>query len=426
MSTIIEHARCGKITRDIEEVAKNEGKPVDFIMQKVASGEIVILKRHSRKNNSEIFLGTGAGLKTKINVNLGTSSEGGLKEEIEKARISQQIGADTICEMSMSGDIDTIRSACFDATTMPITTVPIYQAVAEKVQKGKGFLEIGSDDIVGMIEKHVKSGVSGVVLHAAITRGMLEDLKRSKRIMGMVSKGGALTSAYMLENNIKNPFAENLTEILEILHEHDAVLILGNAMRSGSVCDKMDNLHIMEMELNREYANTANRYGVQVIVEGLGGHIAAGDIEKSVKLYKESIRYPLFVAGPLPTDIAAGYDHIAGCAGASTASAAGADYLCYITPSEHISLPGADDVREGIIAFKIAAVIGDSVKYGLSESEKRMAFARRSHNWSEQFDLAADHGARAREKGKKLVDGAGCTMCGRYCAIDIMKKFMGG
>jgi len=414
--SLFEHAQAGKITKELKEVALRENVAPKFILEEVADGEIIIM---TRKNYPS--LGIGTGLTTKINANIGTSSDCvHPDEEVEKAKVAEKYGADTISDLSMGGTIDKIRMKIFEATKTPLTTVPIYQTVAEK----GSFKDVELDDILTTIQKQIQQGISSVVIHAGFTKNMLESLSKVKRIMGMVSKGGALTAAWMIEHNAENPLKENFDEILEYLYEFDTVLSLGNTMRSGCIHDIKDNPQLDEISLNTELAKRANKAGVQVIVEGMGGHVQPSEIGPFVKHYKNTTgNRPLFVAGPLPIDIAVGYDHIAASVGGAMASAAGADYLCYITPAEHLGLPSIDQVREGVVAFKIAGYIGDTMKYGPSTRDREMAEHRHKQDWESQFRLALD-GDRAREIHP--VDQKICTMCGRYCALRIMESFLNG
>jgi phosphomethylpyrimidine synthase len=253
-------------------------------------------------------------------------------------------------------------------------------------------------------------------LHIKRNAGITQE---EKRILGVVSKGGSITCAYMLLNNVENPFVEHFDELLSIMKRYDAVLSLGNTMRSGCIHDIRDKAQIAEMKENAELASYAHASGVQVIIEGTGGHIRADRIAKYVKYQKSLTPFPLFVAGPLPTDVAMGYDHIAGCAGASIASGAGADYLCYITPAEHLGLPNPEQVREGLIAFRIAAHIGDSIKYGISEEDAELAARRAELDFEGQLCHSIDP-----ERAEEIAPQNGpCTMCGEFCAIKIMKDY---
>jgi phosphomethylpyrimidine synthase len=408
MTTQVEHARNGVITAQMEEVAISEGVDFRFLLSSVAQGSTVIMSRDGKP------VGIGEGLRTKVNVNIGTSSmkidpEG----EVRKAIIAQKYGADTLSDLSMGGDISQIRKKILENTTIPLTTVPIYQTAAQI-----GLEKMTEDDLLRNLTMQAEEGVSSFVLHCTDS-ATLNLLKDKKRILGVVSKGGSITCAYMTINRCENPFVENFDKILEILKKHDIVLSLGNTMRSGCIHDERDRAQLEEIRKNVELAKRASDAGVQVIIEGTGGHVRADRISEYVRFHKKSSQFPLFVAGPLPTDVAVGYDHIAGAVGASMASGAGADYLCYITPSEHLGLPGIEQVREGLIAFRIAAHIGDSMKYGASESDRGLAMKRAELDWEGQMGFAIDS-----ERARELAPHEGpCTMCGDFCAIKIMKEF---
>ena len=408
--TQIDMAREGIITPVMRDVAFCEGLKPDTIRSGLADGSLVIMIRDERS------VAIGKGATTKINANIGTSSVCiSADEEINKARVAQQYGADTLTDLSMGGDINSIRRSIFGNTTLPITTVPIYQSVVDK-----GIHSMTEDHILKTIEDHVDEGVSSVVLHC-IEPECIEKLRNSDRIMGMVSKGGSFTCVYMLSNQCGNPFIDNFDHILEILKQKDVVLSLGNTMRGGCIHDILDTPQVQEIRTNMKLAKRAHKSGVQVIIEGTGGHVRASDIQDNVKYYKQMGNYPLFVAGPLPVDVAVGYDHIAGCVGASMATGAGADYLCYITPSEHLRLPSADDVREGLVAFRIAAHIGDSIKYGSQPDDLELAKCRVAMDWEGQMKYAIDS-----EKPKKMCPDTGpCSMCGDFCAIDMMHDLLG-
>ncbi|MEW5760325.1 MAG: phosphomethylpyrimidine synthase ThiC [Candidatus Thermoplasmatota archaeon] len=408
MKTQLECAKAGIITSEMRKVSKKEGKNAEELRMNIEEGKIVIMKN----------LGIGYGLRTKLNANIGTSAnKNSMNEELKKAKIAEKYGADTISDLSMSGNIDLIRKKIMSITNLPITTVPIYQVIAEK----KAYHNVKKNDIIEMIEKHCKE-VNSIVLHAGFTLNMLELLKRKKRIMGMVSKGGAITSAWMLRNEEENPFLQMFSSILPIIKKKDVVLSLGNTMRSGCIYDRMDKVQRMEIELNSKLSKIANEEGVQVIVEGMGGHVDPREIPRYVRVYKKKIEgRPLFISGPLPTDVAVGYDHIAGAVGAAIATGAGADYLCYITPSEHLALPKPEHVKEGIIAYRIACHIGDAIKYGLNKRDLMLALRRAERDWEGQFKYALEP-----NNARKIYSPAGksCTMCGRYCAIAMMEKYL--
>ena len=407
--TQVELAKNGVITRQMEVVASREGIDPQVIRARVAKGSLVIMIR------GPVSVAIGKGATTKVNVNIGTSSAMiDPKEELEKAMVAEKYKADTLTDLSMGGDIPAIRRSIYRHTTLPVTTVPIYQSVAQQ-----GIYSMTEDHLLDNIRQQVSEGVSSVVLHC-IERDCIEKLKGHPRIMGMVSKGGSFTSIYMLTNECGNPFIDNFDYILETLKENDVVLSLGNTMRSGCIHDTPDSSLQQEMLTNMRLARQANQAGVQVIVEGMGGHVRASEVAGYVRFYKDAGDFPLFVAGPLPTDVAVGYDHIAGAVGASIAAGAGADYLCYITPSEHLRLPTVDDVREGLVAFRIAAHIGDSIKFDAKQQDMELARYRAVMDWDGQMKYAIEPGkatGMCPEKGP-------CTMCGDFCALTIMHDFL--
>lgn len=408
METLVDQAKNGIVSPPMIQVATAEKIEPQVLSLQIAEGSAVIMQRGAN------VLGIGRGLSTKINVNIGTSrSKVCVDEEVRKAAIAERFGAHTISDLSMGGDISEIRRKIFSQTTIPVTTVPVYQAVAEHCLK-----DLTAQEILATFERQARQGISSAVIHG-VSRSMLALYRKRERILGMVSRGGSLTSAFMLTHDCENPFLEQFDRVLGTCRKHDIVLSLGNTARSGCIHDRMDAFMRAEVEQNVLLARMAQEAGVQVIIEGCGGHIRNDRIAGYIRYYKERSPFPLFVAGPLPTDIAAGYDHIAGACGGSAAAAAGADYLCYITPAEHLGLPNPDAVREGLIAFRIAAHIGDTVKYGDDNEDRIIAEYRASLDREGQIRCSMDP-ARARE----LTDGeAECTMCGEYCAIRIMRGF---
>ncbi|MFA5269307.1 MAG: phosphomethylpyrimidine synthase ThiC [Methanoregula sp.] len=404
--TLIELAQRGKLPSPLTMVAAQENIAPALVQERIASGGIVIMQRDGH------CTGIGKGLRTKINVNLGTSSSKAYPDdEIRKAKIAEKFGADTISDLSMGGNISTIRKAIFSATLLPVTTVPVYQTVSEV-----GLKKMTGEDILDTVRAHAEEGMSSLVIHT-VTSAMLAQIRKRKRILGVVSKGGSITSAFMALNECENPFIEHFDTILRICRKHDIVLSLGNTARSGCIHDDRDALQRQEEMQNSVLAAKAHAAGVQVIIEGAGGHIRLDRIAPMIRRYKRIADFPLFVAGPLPTDIGVGYDHIAGCAGASTASAAGADYLCYITPAEHLGLPTAEAVKEGLIAFRIAAHIGDTVKSGTMAQDRSVALLRAALDREGQIRCAIDP-----ERASTFTDGAPeCTMCGEFCAIRIIQ-----
>jgi len=414
--TILEEAVGNVISKEMRYVAEIEEIEVEKIKKLISKGEVVIM---TRDNNHPV--GIGYPLRTKINVNLGTSSSAiDLNEEYKKVEVAQKYGADTISDLSMGGEIDEIRKRIIEISSIPITTVPIYQAVIE----ADDISEITEDLIFKVVEKQLKDGVSSIVLHAGFTLSTLEALK-GKRIMKMVSKGGSLTASYMKSNNVENPFLHNFESLLELIKEYDVVLNLGNALRSGCIHDKVDEFQISEIKLNNKLAKLANNSGIQVILESLGGHIAANDIIRCVKEHKiMTNNRPLFVSGPLPIDTATGHDHIAAAIGGAFASGFGADYICAITPAEHLCLPTLEDIKNGLIACKIAAHVGDSMKFGLNhlfKDDLELSKNRYLKNWKAQFEYCIDPD---EPKRRHPTDGENCTMCGKHCALSISKKIL--
>nr|MDO8111518.1 phosphomethylpyrimidine synthase ThiC [Candidatus Sigynarchaeota archaeon] len=386
------------------------------LLRSIQGGNAVILGRDDYAR-----IAIGKALRTKVNVNLGTSPlKSDEDEEMEKAAVAFRCGGDTVSDCSTAGDIDGLRRKLISSSGMPVTTVPIYQAVVT----AESFESTTDEHILKVIEKHVKDGVSSIVIHTGFTRGTLLHLKQSGRIMGVVSKGGSMTAAISLCQERENPFVSLFDSIVELLKETGVVLNLGNAMRSGCVHDLKDEPQLQEIYTNAKLAKRANNRGVQVIIEGLGGHVNARDLKAWIEEHNRITgNRPLFVAGPLPTEIGVGHDHISAAIGGAMAAGYGADYLCAITPAEHLGLPNVNQVREGVIAAKIAAHVGDSMKYGIDacfDEDRQLSSWRAKKDWVKQFEHAIDP-----ETAKSIHPGEEkeCSMCGKYCAIAIMRKY---
>jgi phosphomethylpyrimidine synthase len=400
----------------IEKVAAREKINPAELERLVEHGNVAILGREDQPR-----LAIGKGMLTKVNVNLGTSPERcDQSEELEKATVAHRCGADTVSDCSTAGDIDDLRVQLIANSGMPLTTVPIYQTVVSA-----GSFEATSDDgILDTIEKHVKDGVSSIVIHAGFTMDTLRYLQKHERILGIVSKGGSMTAAICFCQERENPFVTLFDRILDMLKDTGVVLNLGNAMRSGCVHDLKDEPQYREIVNNARLASRANEAGVQVIIEGLGGHVNARDLKAWIDEFNHlTNNRPLFVAGPLPTEIGVGHDHIAAAIGGAMAAGYGADYLCAITPAEHLGLPNTNQVREGVVAAKIAAHVGDSIKYGIDkyfDEDLQLSQFRAKKDWAKQFEHAIDpDSARAIHPG----DSKECSMCGKFCAIAIMRKY---
>ncbi|MCX7794297.1 MAG: phosphomethylpyrimidine synthase ThiC [Thermodesulfovibrionales bacterium] len=418
--TQIERARSGEITPEMEKVSQDECIDEILLKEYVASGKVIIPANKRRKAR---VTGIGKGLRTKVNVSIGTSTDIiDIPMEIEKAKIAERCGADTLMDLSVGGNISKIRRALMDTVELPIGTVPLYEAFAMAIEKYGAAVRMPVEVLFDVIEKQCEEGVAFMAIHCGINRRTLEMLRRQNyRYGGLVSKGGSYMVAWMEYNNKENPLYEYFDKVVEILKKHDVVLSLGNGFRAGAVHDSTDRVQIQELIINCELAEAGREMGCQTMVEG-PGHIPINEIEANIIMQKKmSGEAPFYMLGPIVTDIAPGYDHITSAIGAALASAYGADFICYVTPAEHLGLPFPEDVREGLIAARIAAHIGDMIKLKRMERDKLMAKARRDMKWEEQFLLAIDP-ERAREiKSKRGHVDHGCTMCGRFCANDILK-----
>ncbi len=424
--TQLELAREGKISPQMSLVAKNEGVEAELIRRGVAEGTIVIPANIRHKNL--VPCGIGQGLKTKVNANIGTSSDfGDMDTELEKLRVATESGADTVMDLSTGGDISAIRRAIIAAGTLPIGTVPVYQAGIEAIANHGAIVKMSVEDIFNAIDEHAKDGVDFMTVHCGVTRAAIGRLKQQGRVADVVSRGGAFLIGWMLHNDCENPLYEHYDRLLEIAREFDITLSLGDGMRPGCLADATDQAQVEELLAIGELVNRAHKAGVQAMVEG-PGHLPLNHIEANVKLEKAICQgAPFYVLGPLVTDIAAGYDHITGAIGGALAAAAGADFLCYVTPAEHLSLPDPEDVRQGVIASRIAAHAADIVKgiTGAAEQDKKMAIARKKLDWEEQARLSLDPALARQVHGKHASTSAACSMCGQFCAMELVEKYLG-
>ena len=422
--TQLEQARKGIITNEMKQAALKEGVEPGYIRSSIMDGTVIITKNRKRKSIEPLAIGKG--LRTKINANIGTSQDrASLEEELKKLHTAVEAGADAVMDLSTGGEIDEIRRAVIRESPVPIGTVPIYQAALEAVKKGKSFVELEADEIFDVIEKHAEDGVDFITVHCGVTMQTLERIKHEGRIMDVVSRGGALTAEWINFNKKENPLFENYDRLLRIAKEYDMVLSLGDGLRPGCLADATDRGQIEELVTLGELAQQAVSEGVQVMIEG-PGHMPLNQIEANILLQKRLCHgAPFYVLGPLVTDIAPGYDHITSAIGGAIAGAAGADFLCYVTPSEHLRLPTVDDVREGVIASRIAAHAADIAKgvKGAMDRDIQMAKARKALNWDEQIRLSLDP-ARARllRESSPPSDKEVCTMCGSLCAIKVSGK----
>lgn len=418
--TQIEKARKGMITDEIYKVSQDESVAPDLIREYVASGKVII---PSNKNRRSKVLGIGKGLRTKVNASIGTSTDiVDIRMEVEKARIAERYGADTLMDLSVGGNISEIRKAIMDAVNLPVGTVPLYEAFAIAIEKYGAAVRMPVELLFEIIERQCEEGVAFMAIHCGINRRTVEMLrKQNYRYGGLVSKGGSYMVSWMEHNNMENPLYEYFDRVVEILKKHDVVLSLGNGFRAGAIHDSTDRVQIQELIINCELSDIGRQRGCQTMVEG-PGHIPINEIEANIIVQKKmSGEAPFYMLGPITTDIAPGYDHITAAIGAALSSAYGADFICYVTPSEHLGLPFPEDVREGVIAARIAAHVGDMIKLGRMDRDRFMAKARRDMRWDEQFSLAIDPKRAIEIKSKRGNSDAGCSMCGRFCANDILR-----
>jgi len=376
--TQLELAKEGTISPQMQLVAQQEGVEAEFIRQGVANGTIVIPA--NSKHVNLVPCGIGQGLRTKVNANIGTSSDfGNIDTELEKLRVAIDSGADAVMDLSTGGDISAIRRAIIASSCVPIGTVPIYRAAIDAVDRYGAIVKMTVDDLFAAIEEHVSDGVDFITVHCGVTQSAIARLKQQRRVADVVSRGGAFLIGWMLHNERENPLYEYYDRLLEVAREFDVTLSLGDGMRPGSLADATDRAQIEELLVIGELVQRAQQAGVQAMVEG-PGHLPLNQIETNVQLEKAVCKgAPFYVLGPMVTDIAAGYDHIAGAIGGAIAAAAGTDFLCYVTPAEHLSLPDSADVKQGVIASRIAAHAGDIIKIKSAEDwDKRMSMARKS------------------------------------------------
>lgn len=424
-TTQMDAARKGIVTREMEIVARKERVDTEVLRKLVAEGKVVL---PANKNHRSLDpCGIGQGLRTKINVNLGVSNDCcNIEGELEKARLAIELGADAIMDLSCYGKTEEFRRKLVEISPAAVGTVPVYDAVGFY---DKELQEITAGEFLGVVEKHARDGVDFMTIHAGINRETAARFKKSKRLTNIVSRGGSLLFAWMEKNNRENPFYEYYEELLEICREYDVTISLGDACRPGSINDATDASQIQELIVLGELTERAWEKDVQVMIEG-PGHMALNEIAPNMLLEKKLCHgAPFYVLGPLVTDIAPGYDHITSAIGGAIAAASGADFLCYVTPAEHLRLPTLEDMKEGIIASRIAAHAADIAKGvpGARRWDDEMSEARRNLDWERMFELALDpEKARRYREESRPQDEDTCTMCGKMCAVRSMNQVMGG
>lgn len=422
--TQISEAQRGRTTLQMKEVARIEKIEVSLLRKQVASGQIVLPwnPRHHPQP-----LGIGHGLRVKVNANIGSSREHcDLREEVQKGKVAVQAGAHAVMDLSTGGDLDKIRLSLLKNLTVPFGTVPIYQTGIEAIEKHGSIVDMTEDDMFRTFEKQAKQGVDFAVVHVGITKESVARLKKQKRLIPMVSRGGSFHMAWILHHGLENPLYEQFDHLLDLANLYDVTLSLGDGMRSGALVDSNDRAKFQELLIIGELVEQARAAGVQTMVEG-PGHMPLNDISSNIQVMKTVTKdAPYFVLGPLVTDIAPGYDHFVGGIGGALAGFSGADFLCYVTPAEHLCLPDKDDVREGVIATRIAAHAADLARGIDRDIDARFSAARENLDWTKMFAMCIDS-RKAKEYRKKrlpIEDTKACSMCGKLCAIELVKKYL--
>lgn len=424
MMTQLENARNGIITAEMEAVAAREMLSSEKLCGAVADGLVVIPSNRNHKNLRPI--GIGRGLKTKINANIGTSGDfTNLDDEVRKLQIVLDCGCDTVMDLSTGGDITAIRRVLLAQSTIPFGNVPVYEMMVEAPRQGKTFVSLDAPQMLQYIRCQAEDGVDFMTIHAGLTLKAIEKLKKKPRTAGIVSRGGSMLTGWMLHNGKENPFFEHFDQLLAIAREFDVTLSLGDGLRPGSLADGSDWAQLEELLTLGELVQSARQAGVQVMVEG-PGHLPIQQIEMNIQLQKEVCAgAPFYVLGPVVTDVAPGYDHITAAIGSAVAGAAGADFLCYVTPAEHLGLPDAQDVREGIMASRIAAHVADIAKGldGALDWDRRMATARCRLDWAEQEKLCIDPQKFKQVRERRGSQTDACSMCGDFCVYKVLKNY---
>jgi phosphomethylpyrimidine synthase len=420
MSLVLD-AKKGIITEEIREVARQEGLDPEVVRRGVAGGHIVIPVSPYRKIR---LCGIGEGLRTKVNASIGTSSDiVDIDIEVEKARQAELAGADTLMELSTGGDLVEIRRRVVEGTNLSVGSVPLYQAFIEAAHRDGAVVHMKEDDLFRITAEQAKAGTNFMAIHTGINLETMKRLKNQGRHGGLVSRGGAFMTAWMLHNEKENPLYAEFDYLCEIMLEHEVTLSTGNGMRAGAVHDATDRAAVQELLINAELGDKAHDLGIQVIIEG-PGHIPIDEIQANVILMKRvTNRKPFYMLGPLVTDVAPGYDDRVAMIGASLSSSYGADFICYVTPAEHLALPTPEEVYEGVVSSRIAAHVGDMVKLGRRDDDLEMGHARRDLDWERQYAVALNpERARSIRNSRSPADSDACTMCGDYCALKIVSK----
>jgi len=417
-------ARNGIVTEATKVVAEHEGIDAASLRDLIAEGRAIILSNERHRDLTP--RGVGAGLSVKVNANIGTSSERmNVEEELEKLRVAEEAGADAIMDLSTGGDLDSIRKTVMSHARVPVGTVPIYQAAVEAVRKKKSITKLEADELFEVIERHGEDGVDFITVHCGVTRNVIERLKKQGRIADIVSRGGAFLTEWMVVNGKENPLYEQFDRLVAIAKKYDMALSLGDGLRPGSIADATDRTQVQELLILGELCAEAQRNGVQVMIEG-PGHVPLNQIEANIVLQKQLCKQaPFYVLGPIVTDVAPGYDHITAAIGGALAGYHGADFICYVTPTEHLGLPSVEDVRVGVIVARIAAHAADLARGNKAAwaRDEQMSRYRKALDWEGQTRMAIDPDKiRTFRKERNLRDDA-CSMCGEYCAMKIVTEY---
>lgn len=425
--TQLDYARQGFITDKMQAAAEREGVSAELVRAGIANGEIVLPGNLNHKNCLPIAIGKGMSIK--VNANIGTSDTfPGIENELAKLDVALKAGAHAVMDLSTGGDLDRNRKSIIERSNVMVGTVPIYNALVEAQQKKGSIIEMSENNLFLAIEKHCADGADFITVHCGITRTVINQLKESGRIMDIVSRGGAFMTAWMLHNDKENPLFESYDRLLEIAHRYDVTLSLGDGLRPGCIEDASDGPQIAELIILGNLVQRARQAGVQVMVEG-PGHVPMNQIQANVVMAKTLCHNaPFYVLGPLVTDIAPGYDHITSAIGGAIAASSGADFLCYVTPAEHLGLPDLEDVREGVIAARIAAHAADLAR-GLQRAwdwDREMAKARKNLDWQKQIELSINPEKAMQIRQHRNDERQDCcTMCGDFCAYKIVSQYLG-
>lgn len=425
--TQIDFARAGQITPQMKEVAEREHRDPEYIRERVADGRIAIPANIVHIKKGMRAFGVGEGLSTKVNVNLGISGDkADAAEEWKKVKIAEDFGADAIMDLSNSGKTRQFRQQLIDETPLMVGTVPMYDAIG---YMEKPLVKLTKNDLLEVVRAHAEDGVDFMTIHCGINKSVIKTFKETGRLMNIVSRGGSLLFGWMEVTGNENPFYEFYDEVLEICHEYDVTISLGDSCRPGCLYDSNDATETAEMIELGKLCKRAWAAGVQVMVEG-PGHMALDEIAANMKLQKRLCHNaPFYVLGPLVTDIGVGYDHITAAIGGAISASSGADFLCYVTPAEHLCLPNAQDVLDGLMATKIAAHAADIAKKvpHARDMDDKMGQARRKLDWDAMWECALDPvtGKKRYEESPAATEGT-CTMCGKMCAVRTVNKVFEG